>query len=52
MSGDRSPVESLTVYRPDAPPELTPELARALLAILIEQTEIPVLDGPVAEVSQ
>jgi hypothetical protein len=28
------------------PPTLTPRGARALLAILVELTDVPVLDGP------
>jgi hypothetical protein len=33
-------------------PDLKPAAARTLLAILIELTEVPVLDGPVEEVNR
>ncbi len=34
------------VILPAGLPELTPAAARALLAVLIDLTEVPVLDGP------
>lgn len=34
------------VILPAGLPELTPAGARALLAVLIDLTEVPVLDGP------
>jgi hypothetical protein len=37
---------SLVVRLPDEPPSLNREAARALLGILVELTEVPVLDGP------
>jgi hypothetical protein len=39
------------VILPAGLPELTPAAARTLLAILIELTEVPVLGGPVEEVT-
>lgn len=39
--GDR-----ITVHVPTELPSLTPRVSRILLAILIELTEVPVLDGP------
>jgi hypothetical protein len=43
-------IGSLTVCFETAVPVLTPRAARALLAILVELTEVPVLDGPGDEV--
>ena len=37
------------VILPAGLPQLTPVAARALLAVLIELTEVPVLDGPARE---
>jgi hypothetical protein len=36
----------IVVRVPAEPPVLTPRLARTLLALLVELTEVPVLDGP------
>lgn len=52
MSTDRSDKHSIRVTLPVGLPELTPAVARGLLAILIELTEVPVLDGPVEEVNR
>jgi hypothetical protein len=46
MSADHSDDERVRVILPAGTPELTPVVARALLAILVELTEVPVLDGP------
>jgi hypothetical protein len=40
------PDDEVTVRVPEEPPELTPRAARALLAILVELTDVPVLDRP------
>ncbi|MER7862234.1 hypothetical protein ABTX61_24255 [Amycolatopsis japonica] len=37
------------VILPGGLPELTPAAARALLAVLIDLTEVPILDGPERE---
>jgi hypothetical protein len=42
---------SIRVILPAGLPMLTPAVARTLLAILIEATDVPVLDGPVKEVN-
>jgi hypothetical protein len=36
----------ITVHLPVDPPVLTREVARILLEMLLDATEIPVLDGP------
>ena len=41
----------IRVILPAELPVLTPDVARELLAILIEVTEVPVPDGPAEEVS-
>ena len=41
-----SPDERVTVRVPDELPPLTPATCRILLAILLELTEVEVLDGP------
>ncbi|WP_158896330.1 hypothetical protein [Amycolatopsis anabasis] len=51
MSAARSEDPSVRVILPAGLPELTPAVSRTLLAILIELTEVPVLDGPVEEVN-
>lgn len=38
--------QPLRVILPGGLPELTPAAARALLAVLIDLTEVPVLEGP------
>lgn len=38
--------DGVTVRLPVGPPTLTPRAARALLAILVELTDVPVLDQP------
>ncbi len=45
QSGDRP----IRVILTAGLPELTPAVARGLLAVLIELTEVPVLDGPAEE---
>ncbi|MGW4057816.1 hypothetical protein ACWEGE_06030 [Amycolatopsis sp. NPDC004747] len=51
MSAARSEEPQIRVILPAGLPELTPAVARALLAVLIEVTEVPVLDVPVEEVN-
>lgn len=46
MSGEDSDGESVTVHVPDGLPVLTKQASRILLAILVELTEVEVLDGP------
>jgi hypothetical protein len=46
MSAEHSEDRPIRVILPVVLPELTPAVARGLLAILIELTEVPVLDGP------
>lgn len=41
---------SVTLYVPGQLPKVTPDVARALLAILIRQTTAPAADEPVGEV--
>lgn len=43
--------EGITVYLPDELPVLTPQVSCILLGILVELTEIEVLDGPPEGVS-
>jgi hypothetical protein len=50
MSAAYSDYQAVQVILPVGLVDLTPASARALLAILIELTEVPVLDGPVEEV--
>jgi hypothetical protein len=45
MSAGYSEDRPIHVILPVGLPELTPAVARGLLAILIELTEVPVLDG-------
>lgn len=52
MSAARSEDPAIRVILPAGLPELTPAVARALLAVLIEVTEVPVLDAPVEEVNR
>ena len=52
MSATRSGDRQVRVILPAGLPELTPAVARGLLAILIELTEVPVLDGPAEEVDR
>jgi hypothetical protein len=52
MKADHSEDRSIRVILPAGLPELTPAVARGLLAILIELTEVPVLDGPAEEVNR
>ncbi|MEV7097756.1 hypothetical protein AB0M80_33385 [Amycolatopsis sp. NPDC051045] len=52
MSGDRSEDSKIRVILPAGLPELTPAVARALLAVLIEVTEVPVLDALAEEVNR
>ena len=49
MTADDRDPETLAVRVPDGLPVLTPETSRILLAILIELTEVEVLDGPPSE---
>ena len=46
-----SPDDGVTVRLPADLPTLTPRAARALLAILVELTEVPVLDQPAERAS-
>jgi hypothetical protein len=46
VSGDEEAAEKITVRVPDELPVLTRRAARILLAILVELTEVEVLDGP------
>ncbi|WP_157183299.1 hypothetical protein [Sciscionella marina] len=52
MSRNRMPETRVKVVLPAELPEVTPGLARALLAALIELTEIPVLELPGEEVDR
>jgi hypothetical protein len=52
MSAGHSEDRPIRVILPAGLPKLTPAVARGLLAILIELTEVPVLDGPVEEVDR
>jgi hypothetical protein len=52
MSAARSEDPPIRVILPAGLPELTPAVARALLAVLIEVTEVPVLDVPAEEVNR
>jgi hypothetical protein len=52
MSADRSEDPQIRVILPAGLPELTPAVARALLAVLIEVTEVPALDAPAEEVNR
>ncbi|WIX76999.1 hypothetical protein QRX50_37130 [Amycolatopsis carbonis] len=52
MSTDHSEDRPIRVILPAGLPNLTPAVARGLLAILIEVTEVPVLDGPAEEVDR
>lgn len=52
MSAARSEDGSIRVTLPAELPELTPAVARGLLAILIELTEVPVLDRQGEEVDR
>ncbi|WP_326950981.1 hypothetical protein OG439_20555 [Amycolatopsis sp. NBC_01307] len=52
MSTARSEDPPIRVILPAGLPELTPAVARALLAVLIEVTEVPVLDVPAEEVNR
>lgn len=49
MSATHSKDRPIRVILPEGLPELTPAVARGLLAVLIELTEVPVLDGPAEE---
>lgn len=49
MSATHSENRSIRVILPAGSPELTPAVARGLLAVLIELTKVPVLDGPTEE---
>jgi hypothetical protein len=52
MSAACSEDPPIRVILPAGLPELTPAVARALLAVLIEVTEVPVLDVPAEEVNR
>ncbi|MER6792025.1 hypothetical protein [Amycolatopsis mediterranei] len=52
MSAARSEDPPIRVILPAGLPELTPAVARALLAVLIEVTEVPVLDALAEEVNR
>jgi hypothetical protein len=52
MSAARSEDPLIRVILPAGLPELTPAVARALLAVLIEVTEEPVLNVPAEEVNR
>jgi len=52
MSAARSEEPQVRVILPAGLPELTPAVARALLAVLIEVTEVPVMDVPAEEVNR
>jgi hypothetical protein len=52
MSAARSEDRPIRVILPAGLPRLTTAVARGLLAILIELTEVPVLDGPAEEVDR
>ena len=49
MSATHSEDRPIRVILPAELPELTPAVARGLLAVLIELTEVPALDGPAEE---
>lgn len=49
MSANHSEDRPIRVILPAGLPELTPAVARGLLAVLIELTEVPVLDRPAEE---
>lgn len=51
MSAANSKDQPIRLILPAGLPNLTPAVARGLLAILIELTEVPVLDGPAEEVN-
>lgn len=51
MTADHSEDPPIRVILPAGLPELTPAVARALLAVLIEVTEVPVLDALAGEVN-
>lgn len=46
MTSDDRAEEGITVHVPTELPVLTPHVSRILLAILVELTEVEVLDGP------
>ncbi len=46
MSTGHRNEDGITVHLPTEPPMLTPSISRILLAILIELTEVHVLDRP------
>jgi hypothetical protein len=52
MSVDHSEDRPIRVILPAGLPELTPVVARELLAILIEVTDVPVLDRAGEEVDR
>jgi hypothetical protein len=52
MSAVHSDDERVRVILPAGIPELTAVVARGLLAILVELTEVPVLDGPAEGVNR
>lgn len=52
MSAVHSEEPQVRVILPAGLPELTPAVARALLAVLIEVTEVPVLDALAEEVNR
>jgi len=52
MSAAGSEDRPIRVILPAGLPEVTPAVARGLLAILIELTRVPVLDGPAEEVNR
>ncbi len=49
MSAEHSKNRGVRVILPAGLPAVSPAVARGLLAILIELTEVPVLDGPAEE---
>jgi hypothetical protein len=51
MSAARSEDRPIRAILPGELPELTPAVARGMLAILIELTEVPVLELPAEEVN-
>ncbi|WP_414943764.1 hypothetical protein [Amycolatopsis sp. cmx-11-32] len=51
MSAEYSKNQGVQVILPAGLPAVSPAVARGLLAILIELTEVPVLDGPAEGVS-
>ncbi|MGW4489778.1 hypothetical protein ACWEOE_38835 [Amycolatopsis sp. NPDC004368] len=52
MSATHSDDHQIRVILPAGLPKLTPAVARALLAVLIELTEAPVPDEPAEEVNR